>query len=273
MNAGDGIPPAESGHVTISPSLFSTTAAEPLTGVAFAPLSIFLLGATGRTGLLFLSQALARGHFVTIYVRNVLKLPTSIASHSHLRVFTGELHEADNLALGIKAAKPDVVYVMLASETAPHTAVSTGTYNVLLALAQLRALAGVEPRATPFISIAAWGLGPTGAYITGFFARIFVSVVTALLWSKPLIDFQKQLAEVEEAKNNGLIRPTIILPPILTNGKKTNTYRSGEASLIKDAMGVTNFVSRASLADLCLKLGEKIASGEDVPQWVGITNA
>jgi hypothetical protein len=37
-------------------------------------------------------------------------------------------------------------------------------------------------------------------------------------------------------------------------------------------MGVTNFVSRESMADLCLRLGEKAASGEEVPQWVGITN-
>jgi len=47
---------------------------------------------------------------------------------------------------------------------------------------------------------------------------------------------------------------------------------TGEATIMKDAMGVTNFVCRASMADLCLKLGEKVASGEEVPQWVGITN-
>jgi hypothetical protein len=41
---------------------------------------------------------------------------------------------------------------------------------------------------------------------------------------------------------------------------------------MKAAMGVTNSVSRAFMADLCLKLGEKAASGEKVPQWIGITN-
>ena len=46
-----------------------------------------------------------------------------MVSHPHLRAFTGELHEADKVALAMRAAKPDVVYVMLASETAPHTAV------------------------------------------------------------------------------------------------------------------------------------------------------
>jgi len=243
-----------------------------LAGIAAAPLSFLLLGATGRTGLQFLPQALARGHFVTVYVRNVSKLPQSLVSHPRLRVFTGELHEADKLALAIRAAKPDVVYIMLASETAPHTAVSTGTHSALQALGKLRAVTAVELRATPFISIAAWGFGPTGEYITGFFARIFVSVATALFWSKPRADFEKQLAEVEEAKHKGLIRPTLILPPILNDGRKTNTYLSGDAAMMKETMGVTKFVSRASMADLCLKLGEKVASGEEAPQWVGITN-
>ena len=41
---------------------------------------------------------------------------------------------------------------------------------------------------------------------------------------------------------------------------------------MKNIMGVTRLVSRASLADLCLKLGEKAATGEQVPEWVGITN-
>jgi hypothetical protein len=37
-------------------------------------------------------------------------------------------------------------------------------------------------------------------------------------------------------------------------------------------MGVTNFVSMASMADLYLRLGVEAASGEEVPQWVGIAN-
>jgi hypothetical protein len=93
-----------------------------------------------------------------------------------------------------------------------------------------------------------------------------------LFWSKPFADFEKQLAEIEEAKNQGLIRPILILPPMLNNSEKAVSYLSGEAGTMKDAMGVTNFVSRASMADLCLRLGEKAASGEEVPQWVGITN-
>jgi hypothetical protein len=241
-------------------------AAESMTNPTAMPSRFFLLGATGRTGLPFLAQALARGHFVTIFVRNVSKLPAALASHPRLRAFTGELHEADKMARAMGEANPDAVFVMLASETAPHTAVSTGTHSALLAIA------AIKTNPMPFISIAAWGLDPTRDYITGFFARTFVGIATNLFWSKPFADFQKQLAEIEEARNEGLIQPILILPPILTNGKKTDTYLSGEASTIKDSMGVANFVSRASVADLCLRLGEKAASGEEVPQWVGITN-
>jgi hypothetical protein len=265
-------PHARNSAPAVNPSSLSATAAESMTGIAATQLSFFLLGSTGRTGLPFLSQALARGHLVTIFVRSTSKLPTTVASHPRLRAFTGELHEADKVAQAMREAKPDVVYVMLASEAAPYTAVSTGTHSALLALSELKAVAAAAPKAMSFISIAAWGLGPTESYITGFFARMFVDVAKALFWSKPLADFTKQLAELEEAKGKGLIRPALILPPILNNGEKTNTYLSGEASTMKDVMGVTNSVSRASIADLCLKLGEKAASGEKVPQWIGITN-
>jgi NAD(P)H-binding len=248
------------------PSLLSTMAAESMINPTATPFRFFLLGATGRTGLPFLAQALDRGHVVTIFVRDLSRLPVALASHPRLRTVTGELHESDKMARAMGEANPDVVVVMLASETAPYTAVSTGTHSAL------RAITAVKPNPMPFISIAAWGLGPTGDYITGFFTRTLVGIAKRLFWSKPHADFEKQLAEIEEARNEGLIRPILILPPLLNNREKTDTYLSGEASTIKDAMSVTSFVSRASMADLCLRLGEKAASGEEVPQWVGITN-
>src|SRR6202035_4065802 len=254
-------------------------AAESMIDPTTTPFRFFLLGATGRTGLPFLAQALARGHVVTIFVRDVSKLPVALASHPRLRAVTGELHEADKMARAMGEANPDGVFVMLASETAPYTAVSTGMQSALQGIAEstgthsaLQALAAVKPNPMPFISIAAWGLGPTGDYITGFFTRTLVGIAKTLFWSKPHADFEKQLAEIEEARNEGLIRPILILPPLLNNREKTDIYLSGEASTIKDAMGVTSFVSRASMADLCLRLGERAASGEEVPQWAGITN-
>src|SRR5580658_5002498 len=98
-------------------------AAKSMMNPTATPFRFFLLGATGRTGLPFLAQALARGHVVTVFVRDVSKLPLALASHSRLRTFTGELYEADKMARAMGQANPDAVFVMLASETAPHTAV------------------------------------------------------------------------------------------------------------------------------------------------------
>ena len=169
------------------------------------------------------------------------------------------------MAQAMSEANPDVVFSMLASESAPYTAVSTGTHSAL------QAIAAVKPNPMPFISIAAWDWSNRGLYHQLLGARVF-GIAQRLFWSKPRADFEKQLAEIEEAQNQGLIRPILILPPMLNNSEKTDTYLSGEAGTMKDSMGVTNFVSRASMADLCLRLGEKAASGEEVPQWVGITN-
>ena len=97
-------------------SLLSTMAAESRINPTAIPFRFFLLGATGRTGLLFLAQALAHGHFVTSFVRNVPKLPVALVSHPRLRTFSGELHEVDKMARAMGEANPDVVFVMLASE-------------------------------------------------------------------------------------------------------------------------------------------------------------
>jgi hypothetical protein len=73
-----------------------------MTSIAAAPLSIFLLRATGRTGVPFLSQALARGHSVTIFVRSTSKLPATVASHPRLRATQRE----QNLQTNCKLARP-----------------------------------------------------------------------------------------------------------------------------------------------------------------------
>jgi hypothetical protein len=78
------------------------------------------------------------------------------------------------------------------------------------------------------------------------------------------------LADIEGAP--GIIIPIIILPPILNNREKSNSYLSGDASAMRNVMGITNTVSRASIADLCLKLGENVVSGHKIPQWIAITN-
>ncbi|APR81103.1 Flavin reductase [Minicystis rosea] len=219
------------------------TAARALDGLASHRLRFFVLGASGRTGAPFVAQALERGHFVTAFVRNPSKLPDEVLTHGGLHAVHGELHDDDAVLRAVREVPPDVLVSMLASEAAPYTAVSTGTRGLLRAVRALGA-----PRALPFLSIASWGLGPSQPYIEGLFARALVGLAKRTFWAKPHADFEKQLAEVARARDEGLIQPTILLPPMLASGPRTRTYLSGEPSAMKGGMRVTSSVDRASLA-------------------------
>ncbi|WP_224028337.1 NAD(P)-dependent oxidoreductase [Paraburkholderia caribensis] len=230
-------------------------------------LRFFVLGATGRTGSLFVSQCLARGHSVTAFVRDATRLPASVLSHSALQIVTGELSDVDTIARSLSSAGHDVLVCMLASESPPYTAVSTGTHSLLRALEIV-----AEPRRIPFFSIASWGMGPSRAYIKGLLMRTVVSTARSTFWARPYADFELQFASVDLAERKGLIRPTILLPPILTQGPKSDDYVSGEPHTVNQRMRMTSSISRASLADLCVRLAER-AARETVPRWIAVVNA
>src|SRR6202789_3673076 len=54
-----------------------------------AQMKIIVFGATGGTGKLIVSQALAKGHSVTAFVRN----PEGLTQDSHLRVIQGDVFD------------------------------------------------------------------------------------------------------------------------------------------------------------------------------------
>ena len=63
--------------------------------------NLLVLGATGATGQLVLSQALAAGHRVTALVRSPEKITTS---HPHLTVLTGQPTDTGDLKRGLDGA-------------------------------------------------------------------------------------------------------------------------------------------------------------------------
>ncbi|KAI9735373.1 MAG: hypothetical protein M1818_006568 [Claussenomyces sp. TS43310] len=54
-------------------------------------LKLLILGATGATGKLTVEQALAKGHKVTVYVRESQKLPSDVENKHNLTVIEGDL--------------------------------------------------------------------------------------------------------------------------------------------------------------------------------------
>ena len=61
-------------------------------------MKILVLGATGRTGRLFIHKALEDGHTVTAYVRNPDKALALLGAHQNLAIVPGALNDAEQLA-------------------------------------------------------------------------------------------------------------------------------------------------------------------------------
>ena len=241
------------------------------------PLSFVLLGATGRTGLPFMRQALARGHRVTGFTRSMSKIPAELISHPNLTAVEVELDQADKIAAAIANAKPDVVYTMLASDPAPHTALSMGNRAAHSALRSMRETATrlgdatTAAKPTPFIAIGAWGLGPTGPLIKRWYERAVILTAVKTFYAPMARDAALMLSELDAAAADGLIQPILLMPPLLTRGKRTSTYEFGDAlTEMSGKMHVFDSVSRDSMADLALSLGEKAVTGQPIPKFVAL---
>jgi hypothetical protein len=260
----------------LTPCCQMSSVAVPAITPTLAPLSFVLLGATGRTGLPFLAQSLARGHRVTALMRTVGKLPPSLADHPNLTAVQAELADSDEIERAIFAAKPDVVYSMLASDPPPHTAVSTGAHSVFRALRtlhakQVQAAGDALVKPTPFVTIAGWGLEgtPTENLPRRWYER-GVMAIGRMLYKAPIADFKLMFQRCEAAKADGIVRPIVLMPPLLTNGPRTTTFQYGDWSKFTGVMRALDQISREDLAHAALELGEQAAAGEEVPEWVAI---
>ncbi|XP_074990483.1 flavin reductase (NADPH) isoform X2 [Calonectris borealis] len=93
--------------------------------------NIVIFGATGRTGLTTLSQALEEGYAVTVLVRDRARLP---ARPRPARVVLGDAR--DPAAVGEAVRGQDAVVILLGTrdELGPTTVMSEGTKNIVTAM-------------------------------------------------------------------------------------------------------------------------------------------
>jgi putative NADH-flavin reductase len=90
-------------------------------------MKITIFGATGRTGLHLVSQAIGRGHAVTVFVRNPAKLG---AMHSRVSVMQGDLRSQEQVAQAIDGAEA-VVSVLGPTQNEATFEVSEVTRRIL----------------------------------------------------------------------------------------------------------------------------------------------
>ena len=198
---------------------------------------LFLLGATGGTGLALTAQALERGHEVTAFVRSPDKLK---ARHERLRIVTGDPRDAASLGRALPGH--DAVLSSLgATDRRPTTLLHDCTQSLLSALAQ------TEIRRLVALSSALLfpDMGLPGK-IFGFVFRNALAdalVMEQLLASSPL-DW------------------TVLRPPRLTDGRPRARYRVAEHA--PPARSITR-------ADLARAVLDTVEEGGHVKKVIGVS--
>ena len=198
-------------------------------------MKIIVFGATGGTGKHILTQALAKEHTVTAFVRDPGALPATLLAHPHLRVVKGEVldsaavleamhgHRAVLSALGARTRKKDEVLV----HAIP---------NILQAMRQ--------EYVSRIVVLGAAGVAPDyGKYHN---ALTSLTIWTAKkTWLKyPYLDqiAQERLLKASEADY------TIVRTPRLIDGPLTGKYRVLPDALPPGSLNIT----RADVADFML---------------------
>ena len=189
-------------------------------------MKIIVFGASGRTGLLTVYQALEKGHTVTAFARR----PESVTiQHKNLRILQGDILEYQKVRSAIEGHEA-VISALGVGSRKYSTVLSAGTANIIRAMKDT----GV-PR---FICMSSVGILRDDG---GFW---FGKVIIPLLLRQEFEDKKRQMNLVRES---GL--EWVILRPVgLTQAPKTGTYkiRPGKATSAK--------IPRADVADFMLKL-------------------
>ncbi len=190
------------------------------------PMKIAVFGASGRTGILIVYQALNLGHSVTAFARQSSKVTIQ---HKNLRVIEGDVLDFENVKTAVEG-QDAVLCALGVDKNKPGTLLSEGTRNILRAMEST----GVKR----FICMSSAGILGNDA---GFwFGKVFMP-----LFLKHVFEDKKRQATVIRESNAEWV---IIRPTGLTDAPKTNTYK------INLEIPTSRSIPRADVADFMLKL-------------------
>jgi putative NADH-flavin reductase len=191
--------------------------------------SILVLGATGPTGQQVVSQALERGHRVTVFVRRPERLTTPA---DRLQVHEGSVPD-DPAALAAAVRGQDAVISTLGvGQSLRSGGLITRSMPVIV-----QAMTSHGVRRLIFTS--AYGVGET---------RRDVPIVPRLLMRALFRDLYGDKATAEDELRRSGLDWTLVYPVTLTNGPRTGRYRVGERLSLRGFPRI----SRADVADFLL---------------------
>jgi len=191
-------------------------------------MKIAVFGATGKTGLEFVKQALEGGHNVTAFVRDPARLAIE---NKNLSVVIGDVFNEASVAQAIKGQDAAVCALGAGSDLKKTTVRANGTVNIIKGMK--------KNNVKRLMVVTAMGVGEswdTLSLVNKFFF--------AVLLKSSRDDHEAQEAAVKESGLDW----TIIRPSGLVDTPRTGVYDFGENIPAK-----TSKIARADVADLILK--------------------
>ena len=189
-------------------------------------MKIAVFGASGKTGILIVYQALNQGHEVTAFARQ----PTKVTiQHKNLRVILGDVLDPEKVRLAVEG-QDAVLCALGVDKNKPNTVLSDGTRNILNAMES----AGVKR----FICMSSAGILGNDA---GFW---FGKIIMPLFLGHVFADKKRQVKVIEDSRADWVI----LRPTALTDAPKTNTYK------INPGIPTSRSIPRADVADFMIKL-------------------
>ena len=189
-------------------------------------MKIVIFGASGRTGIITVFQALEKGHQVTAFTR---KSSSVTIQHKNLLIHQGDILEYEKVKQAVEGQ--DVVISALGVESRKYTTVlSEGTANIIRAMNELKV--------KRFICMSSAGiLGIDGGFWFG-------KIILPLFLKQVFEDKKRQMKLIQESN----LEWVLIRPVGLTDAPKTGKYQ------IYDKIPGSATIPRADVADFMLKL-------------------
>ena len=193
---------------------------------------IVVLGASGRTGLPLVEQALDNGHTVVAFVRDAEKLPFSPADYDdRLVVVEGDAYTGEGVAEAIEGADA-VVSTLGQTDGSPDDLLTVAGDHVLAAMA--------DHDVDRFVTLVGAGVREEGEAVS-MTGRVMGGLLK-LLAREVLEDAAEHVRRVTQTDT----RWTVARAPRLVDGDGTGDYEAGDVSLGFEA------IARADVARFLL---------------------
>jgi putative NADH-flavin reductase len=212
-------------------------------------MKIALFGASGGTGNLLTERALAAGHTVAALLRR----PAEFPFRDRVRVVAGDAF--DSGAIAVTLAGAEVVLSALGARSLGNEGVLERAVPLIIAAMQAQG-----PRR--IVTLGSAGALDNSLDKQSAFRRFVVEKIvykTILKW--PVASQRAQWAALSASELDW----TMVMPPMLTNGRPTERYRVDGEALPRNG----SKISRADVADFMM---QQIASREWVRRGVYIAD-